>query len=601
MKRTLSKLSAVGLVFVALLTACQKEEQPGRLELTAEGLGSGAKMYSNYLATYWSEGDKVNINGREYNVEIDASPNRAYVSDIPSADTYIGVFPSRIYKARNNANLTVVLPHCYQYQLDDSGHQLVDAPMAAYYNGSGQMIFKHLTGALTIKFSEILRPSNLEDLVIDRIVVRSTQGFQLSGEITYNISNIDANVMAVHNESLPSSNYEVEMRFDKTNFGSLQSNCSIQIPVPAAGIYGDSENKEQFQIVVECHAAGQKYIFDHTQTAGGSLQRAELGYVPIAFTTSNTTLTTLFQQDNNGYFLINNPTDFRLMTEAVTGVVHSIEEDFSESWYIRPGNSQKYKDANFLITSDIDMNWSELVSLFSFGGIIDGGGHTVSHLKIVDWEGGVGHIGLISYARRATVKNITIDSIQMNISDPTANFTDLYGGAIASSGSVTVNNVSISNLWFDLYPLYTTGNTSYNFYIGGFGGNATMAISNSNVSFQEKNIVTMSANDSRNYIGGIVGSGELSTTSNVRVHLNNIWHTVGHTYIGGISGYSRNSTSSISDCEISGFLDVYMNPTGAITSGKVFAQTGLYGDEGCVDAIEGANVSNLRISVLTRN
>lgn len=587
---------AVGLALVALLSACQKEPLGNRLELVAEGMGGrGEKMTVNGNVANWQTGDKVNINGAEYEVTVGGSPKRAYISSVPVSSSYVGVSPASIYSSRTGDVLTVTMPHSYQYRTEGSypNHQVLDAPMAAYLEGDGRMMFKHLTGALTVNVT-----TNIGDpFVIDRIVVKSTENYKLSGTMTVNASDIDNSVVAINNGSFSSECYEVEMLFDFEQPSSTSS-FSVQIPVPAAGIYNDNMQKEHFNVTVVGHYFGKRYTFTQTQTSGGWLQRAEMGQVSVNMTTSTTTESALFDTDGAGRYMIHTPTEFMLMTTAVS----------SNDYYDNYG-SRFYRDGSYRIMTDIDMTGYEPSCMSAYGSsfILDGGNHTVHNLRMVENGNRGGEFGLLVNGPSGTVKNITIDGFTLVRIVCTSN-NSCTVGAIASSGNPTIDNVTITGFKWD--PGSTAGSTKPGgILFGGFVGSASdgTSISNSSLSFVD-NMSVYTSYETTGYspgtesrFGGIVGQTAFMgtvTLENVNVNVGyfqlftskNVSNPTVVTQLvmaGGVSARSL-GTVTASGCTVSG--TIFARPLSPHTGlvGKVFG-------ESQTNEYEGVTVNGLNI------
>lgn len=275
---------AVCLCILALmaLSACQKEGDG--LLLFIEGMDNGSKMAVEGGASYWATGDKVNINGTEYTIDVNESSNTATV-DATGATEYYGVYPSSIIDSRNGSNYVLNLPSTYTYTTTNHyGRTLqnVSAPMVGYAeydeNSNTSMQFKHVTAALNVKITNYHYDYAI---VVDTIMV-SSNDYRLCGPTSIIINeNFSLNAAATA-EGDADSIKSVTMLFN--GGATLQveagSSATVQIPVLPVG----AGNK--FTVEISVHRADDatvKATLVRTQTTGGALARAQIGYVPYNF------------------------------------------------------------------------------------------------------------------------------------------------------------------------------------------------------------------------------------------------------------------------------------------------------------------------------
>lgn len=583
MKRTLSKLSAVGLVLVALLSACQKEEHPGRLELTAEGLGSGAKMYVNGLTSYWQTGDKVNINGVESTIT--ASGEQAYINGEFSADNYCIVFPSSIYQSREGNVVTANMPSKYQYKTQNiagvGSKQILNAPMA--YLGSaegGKVKMMHLTGALNVQISG---PSGI---VIDRIVVGTTQNRVMSGPMSFDLTNLESIGSSATNAS---ANNTIEM------IGGTIGTVQIPIPVLTGNV--------NFTVVVEGHVEGTKYTFSRTQTTGGHLGRGVVGTVSVDLNEGQTGVTTsaLFSTTiYNGitYYEISSARELCLMSDAILGTNYREDGD----WYTRRwmyGGSY-YNEANYLITQDIDMTGMTMGAIVRYTGILNGGNHTISNLTVtarnVQEELYHNHGGLFVYGS-PTVSFLNINGLIISgtMSDEGKTYVGALFGATGWESGTWANNVSIRNFkiadYTGSYEKIMLGGL-----IGHLGGNNRVTLRDCSVTFSDgntfpqKNSVVMT-------VGGVAspdytGSSTPLTLNGVSVDFGSITFSGSGThYFGGVYGQGDNANIAAENVTVSGDITL---PTSNTYAYKVYPCPG--SSPAGLNVLSGVNVNRLTIA-----
>lgn len=512
----------VGLAFLTLLSACQKEPI-NRLTLTAEGMGGGEKMTVNGLSSYWQTGDAININGEESSVTVNGS--QAYVEGEFSADNYCIVFPSSIYQSRSGSTVTMNMPASYQYKTS-GGQQVLDAPMAYWGTASdGTVMMKHLTGALNV---QITGPSGIS---IDRITIGTSQHRVMSGEMQFNLSDIE-NIGSSTTDGT-GEHRTVQMFFDNESF----STGTVQIPIPVMN------GNVNFTVKVEGHVEGTKHTFERTQSTGGHLGRAELGIVAVDLNEGqpNVTTSALFPTTIIGgttYYEISTPQDLRLMSDALIGTFYRdyVDDLANRVWSY---NGLNYKDANYMVINNLNMEGVSIKSLWHFSGILDGGNHSINNLVVTessrrDFDVCYDQIGLFTSPQNATISNITFNYLTMGLDGSS----DLLGGCIGSIAgdayNTTVSNVHIMNFQVNCH-------FHRRIELGGFFGIGGGSILNSSVTFADGQDITSGpstyGNSNFSSLGGLSGHG-YCPASNVTVNFNNIIFRI---YDGSYNEYIQNT------------------------------------------------------------
>ena len=113
-------------------------------------------------------------------------------------------------------------------------------------------------------------------------------------------------------------------------------------------------------------------------------------------------------------------------------------------------------DSKIVLDTDIDLNnmrslvsnWTPLGSEEKpYTGIFDGNGHTIKNLTLVEEEAkeGKAHIGFISFAKDATIKNVTFENVYINIPCLDIDHAQGHIGAVVGSleGTSVVENVTV--------------------------------------------------------------------------------------------------------------------------------------------------------------
>lgn len=581
----------IGLALIALLSACQKEPI-SRLMLTAEGMGGGSKMTVSGLSSYWQTGDAVNINGAESSITVSGS--QAYVDGEFTDDNYCIVFPSLNFQYRGGNVVTVVMPAIYQYKTS-GGQQVLNAPMA--YLGTaenGKVMMKHLTGALNV---QITGPSGIS---IDRITIGTSQNRVMNGMMSFDLSDLEnIGSSATDGNDLDRT---VQMLFDNESF----STGTVQIPIPVL------TGNVNFTVKVEGHIEGTKHTFERTQSTGGHLGRAELGTVTVDLNEGqpNVTTSALFPTTIIGgvtYYEIGTPKDLLLLSTALIGTFYL---DYSDDWANRVWsyNDLDYKDANYIITNNLNMEGVSVKSLWHFSGIIDGNNKTISNLVVTesarrDFDICYDQIGLLTSPRNATIRNVSFNHLSMGLdasSDPLGGY---IGSIAGESYNTTVSNVNIQNFQI-------TGRYSKRLVIGGFFGTGGGNITNSSITFIDGHNITSGGSSyyTSNFgsLGGLMGRGSCSAT-NVTINFNNLsfrmdgydeYTRSAKCLVGGLFGDTQESLTP--DVSMYNNITVYGNITASgysdVYTGKIYNYYygGIYYSS--TNSFDGVNVSGLTIN-----
>ena len=274
------------LLLAALtLCACQKENGD-RLLLEAEGMHGNAKVAVNGAVSHWASGDQVRINGQTFTVDINES-GQASVSlgGLTLSAPFCGVYPASIYSSNGDNSYTLNLPDTYTYATCQDGasaiRQNLPSPMLAYTanNNGDRLFFRHVTGAITVEIT-----NNFGFNVYVTNVTVASDRYQLCGSRTVNITTFSGEngITPVESEN----NRQVQMTFSTSPLDNshldiaLGATGRVQIPVLPVG------NGNHFTISVTVQDANnpdKNYTFTKTQSTGGSLLRAQLGYAPAKF------------------------------------------------------------------------------------------------------------------------------------------------------------------------------------------------------------------------------------------------------------------------------------------------------------------------------
>ena len=286
------KTLKITTIILALFTicACQKENA-NRIIIEAESM-NGSKMLVRQNHSYWATGDQVLINGQIYPISIGQNGQVSVdLTEHPIEAPFYGVYPSNIYSSNNGNNYTLNLPNSYTYSTlattllgEGVNLQNLQTPMLAYRQGDGnRLLFKHITAAITVEIT-----NNFGFNIKVTNVTVSSNKYQLSGERTIDITNIESSVPACTTST--AADKQVQMSFSTV---SVDASCldiasggtsRVQIPVLPVG----SDNRFTISVTVQNTDLNKTYTFSKSQAdestqTNFALLRAQIGYAPAKF------------------------------------------------------------------------------------------------------------------------------------------------------------------------------------------------------------------------------------------------------------------------------------------------------------------------------
>lgn len=386
---TLCKLIAIGL----LMVSCQRDTllPEGMLHLSTEPLSQRGKAVVDGTTSTWQDGDQIRFsNGTLATVSV--IDGNYYISQSGIANGTSAVYPASLVKDAGDGAWTLTLPDCYQYAVDGRGHQVIDMPLAAYYTGDGSVFFKHLTGGLYFTIT-----NNTGSIVhLDRITVEN-ETFYMNGS-TLPLSSINNAFLSGDRVFAGSGADEGRKRvsllfnngYELANGGSKQ----FLVPVPAFG------SDAAFTITVYAHSGTvSRFLFNQTQSVEHTshISAAEVGYANISL--GNNVQGHPFE-GNGTYaspYQIYTKEDYRRMVDSVN---HGLA-------------ASKYNTKYYDIAADINMCGETIDGLRSFAGVIDGKGHTLSHVCFGNSNNSkdLGMVSTIYTDARDTIRNLTLDYV----------------------------------------------------------------------------------------------------------------------------------------------------------------------------------------------
>ena len=180
MKKNILLSLCMVMAVTAVMTSCKKDHDFISIRATISDYRDTGKDGKTYIETIndgdndvnwvsWNDNDKVWINNTAYNVTVsnEGTSNRyatfdrvTYVDpDHPETDGngYYAVYPaSQVVSSTFNGFPQILLPQVQIYRTDNSGNQIIDAPMAAYCQASSTHVglnFTNLCSLLKIQLT----------------------------------------------------------------------------------------------------------------------------------------------------------------------------------------------------------------------------------------------------------------------------------------------------------------------------------------------------------------------------------------------------------------------------------------------------------------
>ena len=280
-------------------------------------------------------------------------------------------------------------------------------------------------------------------------------------------------------------------------------------------------------------------------------------------------------------------------TEAEPYLIGSIDD--LKFFRDKVNAGDKYSGKFVKLATNIDLNNEQWLSIGTestpFMGNFDGGDYTISNLKIVETEAKEGkvHMGLFGYAKDATIKNITIENVDINIACLDIDHSQGHIGAIAGTleGTSLIEKVTVKG---DIKVEATTtanGASRVAVVVGGNSyANVTMkdvhVIANEGSYLKANNNVGALAGQLQNiavfencssnidvigtkfFAGGLIGltAGNSTftnchTTGNVSVTAGRAGKGNDHYRVGGIAGGwadGKNNVCTLTGCSYTGTL-----------------------------------------------
>lgn len=523
MKRLSPSCATALLVLALVLASCQPENPlpDNLLRITAESLYAPAKAVLDGRSSSWQDGDRIRFsNGTLATVTI--SGGNSYVSQTGIVSGTSAVYPADLVASDGAGNWSLTLPDSYQYRADASGRQVIDMPLAARYDGEGALFFRHLTGALYFTVTNLTGAA----VRLDRITVQNATHY-LNGS-TLPLSALSADFLSSDRVFTSAGDDEARKRVSLLfNDGyELAAGQAKQFLVPVPAYASDAP----FTVTVYAHNATVScHLFSRTQDAShsGRIAAAQVGYANISLGDNAQT----HPFEGNGTFAspyrIYTKEDYLRMVDSVNG----------------PG-AATYRTKHYDIAANIDFGGAVVEGLRSFAGVIDGRGHTISHVCFVNSDNSknLGMVATIYTDAHDTIRNLTLDYVSFS-------GTGTKVGAFVGNGYVNRPYLVLTNchLGHITFPILSSSAD-----IGGLVGYTARYLTGGEVVLDRCSIEqplvltseqTSSCTGTLNF-GGLIGNAAISTQ-----HF------------------------KVTDCEVNADISVYA-PTARVNAGGVTGADG---------------------------
>ena len=246
-------------------------------------------------------------------------------------------------------------------------------------------------------------------------------------------------------------------------------------------------------------------------------------------------------------------------TDTTTGETVAVIDSASDlAWladFVNNPSTRAANAINFVLAADIDLDnqpWTPIgTEANNFTGMFDGNGHSIKNLNIVVDEAkeGKAYMGLLGYANNATVKNLTLENVNINVACLDIDHSQGHIGAVAGSleGTSTIENVTVKGD-VKVYATQTANGASRVAVVA--GGNAYGDVTMKNVHVIANEGSSLVAN---NNVGALAGQlqGKMmfeNCSSNINVTANKF-------FAGGLVGIAAGD-SKFTNCHTTGNVAV---------------------------------------------
>ncbi len=294
--------------------------------------------------------------------------------------------------------------------------------------------------------------------------VLQVQSGTASSEVMLNIDGGGSLVVKIPNDT-KCSYFENMLRVHKGTI--LTVPYGTEEPKLAVGDFLETEN---FVIVDFTYANGKLFYYVEVQN--------DMDYEGVVIQTEDISVTDLDQ--GNGFITKITP----LTHEEAKAQGYLLVYDYDS---LRNTISQNM-GGKIMLANDIDCTGKSWSPLGTFTGVLDGNGHTIKGLRVID--GNNDYTGMFRYAQGATIRNIRFLN---GYAEWTRNY---YYHAFLIGYTNSSSRVYITNCIFDGTTLYYKNSSSYYYFAVGVGYTSSNSVTINNCRFVR---TTMKANGGNHY------------------------------------------------------------------------------------------------------
>ena len=191
----------------------------------------------------WHNVDEISINGTTHYIEVDEQDStRGTIKGVHVNQTYKAVFPASAWGGdTNSTTVSARISSTQQYEVDETGKQIVKAPMVAIADGSGNLMFKNTCALIKV----VVTPQAGEH--VTAIKVQKVNPQSLTGKVTY-----------IKNNGSESFTYTPNA-LNASNDGTT---------VTLSGIQERADNTYYVYVPFESTSTGSKYAIQIEATTG---------------------------------------------------------------------------------------------------------------------------------------------------------------------------------------------------------------------------------------------------------------------------------------------------------------------------------------------
>lgn len=204
----------------------KQQKLEGPVMLTMEGFTPQTKTSVSGASVVWENGDVVNLNGKDYTVQVNGDQAYVNATDITVGNPIYGYYGCT-FTSGQSTTPTVTIPASYTCSFS-GGRQIIPLPMAAYSASAGNTVtFKHLTAAVEVTVWN----ATASTLYVESVSV-TAKASRLNGDLTLDFTAADFGI-AGDNVSVPEANRSVTVSFPTPLeiAPGAENATSIQIPI----------------------------------------------------------------------------------------------------------------------------------------------------------------------------------------------------------------------------------------------------------------------------------------------------------------------------------------------------------------------------------